>query len=303
LFYYGRMVIKIKWQIGMIVATVIGITPLAEALAQPPKVPDVTKAPSVTRMSSKSVTKEKAPDKAAEKPPPKPKAAPPPPPEPVIPVDAPSHVLDLTNWKLTLPIDTPHAGVPDEIKQPELASFVLHPYFWRSGGGVVFRAHAGGVTTANSGYPRSELREMAAGGSQNASWANTAGSHSMTIRQAITHVPDAKPHVVAGQIHDGSDDVIMIRLEGSRLFVEGSSNDLGELDPNYALGTPFTVQVIAQDGQIYVHYNGAHKVSYARAGGDFYFKAGCYTQSNPSRGDAPGAYGEVIIYSLHVSHS
>lgn len=299
--YYGSMAIRIKWQLGMIVATVIGVTPLAEALAQPPKIPDVAKPSKVTRTSSKSVTKEKPPEKP--QPAPKPKTAAPPPPAPVIPAEAPSQVLDLTNWKLTLPVDTPHAGVPDEIKQPELASFVLHPYFWRSGGGVVFRAHAGGATTANSGYPRSELREMTAGGSQNASWSNTAGSHSMTIRQAITHVPDVKPHVVAGQIHDGSDDVVMIRLEGTRLFVEGSSNDLGELDPNYALGTPFTVQVIAQDGHIYVHYNGVPKVTYARAGSGFYFKAGCYTQSNPSRGDAPGAYGEVIVYGLHVSHT
>lgn len=286
----------------MIVATVIGITPLAEALAQPPKAPDVVKG-SVTRTSSKSVTKEKPAEKPSEKATPKPKPVPPsPPPTPVIPPDAPSQVLDLTNWKLTLPIDTPHAGLPDEIKQPELASFVLNPYFWRSGGGVVFRAHAGGATTGNSSYPRSELREMAAGGSQNASWSNTSGSHSMIIRQAITHVPDVKRHVVAAQIHDGSDDVIMIRLEGTRLFVEGSSKDLGELDANYALGTPYTVQIVAQDGQIYVHYNGVLKVTYARAGAGFYFKAGCYTQSNPPRGDAPSAYGEVIIYSLQVHH-
>jgi hypothetical protein len=295
------MKIKIIFQLGMIVVTAIGMTPLVAALGPAPKVVDVSKNPA--RTSSKSVTKKPAdqPKKAAT-PPPKP-LAPPPPPVPAVPPDAPSKVLDLANWKLALPVDTPHAGTPDEITQPELATFSLSPYFWASGGGAVFRAHAGGATTKNSSYPRSELREMTAGGSQSASWSNAQGVHSMTIRQAITHVPDAKPHVVAGQIHDASDDVIMIRLEGNRLFVEGDGDDLGLLDPNYSLGTVFTVQVIARDGRIQVHYNGALKVDYAHSGSGYYFKAGCYTQSNPSRGDAPSAYGEVIIYGLNVSHS
>jgi hypothetical protein len=33
-----------------------------------------------------------------------------------------------------------------------------------------------------------------------------------------------------------------------------------------------------------------------------HFKAGCYTQSNTSHGDAPTAYGEVIIFGLSVTH-
>jgi poly(beta-D-mannuronate) lyase len=298
--YYRYMRIKIICQLGMIVITIIGMTPLVKALGSASTVTDVPKGS--THTSSKSVTKKSTnqPPKKAVTPPPKPAA---PPPVPSVPADTPSSVLDLTNWKLALPVDTPHAGTPDEITQPELATFSLNPYFWRSGGGIVFRAHAGGATTKNSRYPRSELREMAGGGSQPASWSNAQGVHTMTIRQAITHVPDNKPHVVAGQIHDASDDVIMIRLEGSRLFVEGDGDDLGLLDANYTLGTVFTVQVIARDGHIQIHYNGELKVDYAQSGSGYYFKAGCYTQSNPSKGDAPGAYGEVVIYSLQVSHS
>ena len=33
-----------------------------------------------------------------------------------------------------------------------------------------------------------------------------------------------------------------------------------------------------------------------------YFKAGCYTQSNESKGDKPESYGEVVIYKLVVEH-
>ena len=39
------------------------------------------------------------------------------------------------------------------------------------------------------------------------------------------------------------------------------------------------------------------------AGDGWYFKAGTYTQSNVERGDAPDAAGQVVIYSLGVTHS
>jgi poly(beta-D-mannuronate) lyase len=215
----------------------------------------------------------------------------------------PANVLNLTNWKLTLPIGS--KGDPQEITQPRLNQFALSPYFRVNAqkNGVVFQAPAGGVTTENSSYPRSELREMTAGGSREASWSDTSGTHVMTIRQAITHLPSAKPEVVAGQIHDDDGYVILIRLEGSRLFVEGDDENVGTLDSNYRLGTIFTVRVVAAGGHIKVFYNGAQKVDYARSGSQYYFKAGCYTQSNPSKGDSPSAYGQVIIYSLSVSHS
>ena len=54
------------------------------------------------------------------------------------------------NWKLTLPIETPHPGNPDEYLQPELASFSIDPYFLLSDAkdAVVFRGHAGGAKLA-----------------------------------------------------------------------------------------------------------------------------------------------------------
>ena len=113
------------------------------------------------------------------------------------------------------------------------------------GGGVAFRAPVGGATTGNSSYPRSELREMSADGRREAGWTNASGRHIMTINQAITATPRAKPHVVAGQIHGAEDDVVMIRLEGRRLFVESDGTDVGLLDPRYRLGTRFTVSIIA----------------------------------------------------------
>jgi len=216
----------------------------------------------------------------------------------------PAELLDLTSWKLTLPVETSHAGNPDEIRQPELAGFALAPFFHLTpeADGVVFRAPVDGATTSGSGYPRSELREMIADGSDEAGWSTTSGTHTLEIRQAITHLPEVKAHVVAGQIHDAEDDVIMIRLEGEHLFVEGGGDELATLDDAYELGTVFTVRIEAGEGRIRVYLDDVLKLDLAHEADGCYFKAGAYTQSNLEKGDKPGAYGEVVIYDLALSH-
>ncbi|HUS20598.1 MAG TPA: polysaccharide lyase family 7 protein [Aeromicrobium sp.] len=228
----------------------------------------------------------------------------------------PAQVLDLRRWKLTLPVGRP--GHPTEYRQPALGSLASGSYVRLAPDhGVAFRAPVGGATTGNSSYPRSELREMSADGQHEAEWTNATGRHAMTIDQAITATPQVKPHVVAGQIHDAEDDVVMIRLEGRRLFVESDGDDVGLLNPAYRLGTRFTVSIAATPAGIQVTYNpplrgssvaagGAPKsrtVTLRRVGRGWYFKSGCYPQSNPDRGDRPSAYGEVVIYALTVQHS
>ena len=216
----------------------------------------------------------------------------------------PSGVLDLTNWKLTLPVNTSHAGAPDEIVQPELNGFLDALYFHVNGArnGVVFKAHCGGYTTSGSGYPRSELREMIHNGVDRASWSTTSGTHTMEITQAITHLPDVKPHVVAGQIHDAADDVIVFRLEGTKLFIAENGKTGPVLTTNYHLGDIFTVKFVARNGGVECYYNGQYIYKYSVSTSGCYFKAGCYTQSNTSKGDAPSAYGEVVIYAVSVRH-
>jgi hypothetical protein len=216
----------------------------------------------------------------------------------------PSQVLSLVNWKLNLPINN-----AQEIKQPELKTFEDENYFYvnETQDGVVFNAPCQAdetdATTANSSYPRSELREMAYGGMAQANWTTGNGTHIMTIDEMITSTPEVKPHVVVGQIHDADDDVVMIRLEGSRLFVEAEGVDVGVLDEDYALGTRFTVEIKAENDVIEVSYNDELMVTYPVVKEGCYFKAGMYTQSNVSKGDAPDAYGEVVIYDLNVTHT
>ena len=215
----------------------------------------------------------------------------------------PGDLLDLTNWKLQLPVDTSRAGSPDEVKAPELASFSQGSYFNLNDAkdGVVFRAHAGGATTKNSKYPRSELREMTNHGEKNASWSTTSGTHTMALTEAITSVPSAKPHVTAAQIHNG-DDVIVIRLEGKRLFADHDGENLGDLDTDYRLGTVYTVKFVASGGRINVFYNDVLRIKHSAKTTGNYFKIGAYTQSNTSKGDKAGAYSEVVVYDLQVTH-
>ena len=211
----------------------------------------------------------------------------------------PGRLLDLKNWKLTLPIG--QKGKPEEIHGPDLSSFTNQ--FFRlneAENGVVFTANAGGVTTSGSSYPRSELREM--NGTEKAAWDSTAGTHTLDVCEAITKTPTAKPEVVSAQIHDTEDDVLQIRLEGTTLSVQYDDGK-GEavLDPAYRLGTPFRVTIVVTADGIAVSYNGEHKTDIKKSGSGWYWKVGAYVQSNPGKGEAPDAVGEVVVYSLDMS--
>ena len=213
----------------------------------------------------------------------------------------PGDVLDLSNWYLTLP--TGRERDPDDVYQPALATYV-GSYFRLNDtrDGVVFTANAGGVTTPGSSYPRSELREMSGG--NKASWSNVRGTHTLCVRQAVTRLPQVKPHVVTAQIHDAEDDIMMVRLEGERLIAEYRDGN-GEvvIDPAYRLGTPYDLRIVAADSRVEVYYNGELKGDIPESGSGWYFKSGSYVQSNTDRGDRPDAVGEVVIYSLQVTHS
>ncbi|MFA6973727.1 MAG: polysaccharide lyase family 7 protein [Parcubacteria group bacterium] len=219
----------------------------------------------------------------------------------------PAQVLNLANWKQTLP--TGASGKPREIKAPSLSTFADAQCFRvnDSADGVVFRAAVNGVTTSGSSYPRSELREMSANGTSQASWSTSSGTHSMFIDAAITAVPKTKKHVVLGQIHDASDDVIVIRLEYPKLFVDINGQEGPTLDSNYKLGKRFTVKFVAAGGKIQIYYNGSAAPSYtlSKKTSGCYFKAGAYTQSNCSKEKdcSSNNYGEVVIHKLDVQHS
>ena len=218
----------------------------------------------------------------------------------------PADVLDLSAWKVQLPIGAEED--PDEVTQPALATYAVDPWFRADDAcdGVLFRSAVNGVTTGGSSYPRSELREMTADGSDEAGWSATSGTHTMVVREAITALPADKPHVVAGQIHDGDDDVTVFRLEGTKLYVtKGDTTHHKLVDDDYVLGTPFEAKFVVSGGSIRAYYNGVLQTTISASFPDGYFKAGAYTQANCGNSDPCGDsnYGEVVIHDIAVTHS
>jgi hypothetical protein len=222
----------------------------------------------------------------------------------------PAQVLDLSGWKLALPVAAPGSSVAREVTQPELAHFSSGD-FEVVGDAVAFRAPVGGATTKGSHYPRSELREMQPGGTREASWSTTSGTHVLVLREAVTHLPVAKPQVVTAQVHGASDDIMEVLADGTRRDSAGNysicvrlngARQSTCLDDHYRSGQFFTLRVVATGGHIFVSYNGTQVLDLVASASGCYFKAGAYTQSNPSKGDRPNAYGEVLISSLKVQH-
>lgn len=224
----------------------------------------------------------------------------------------PSQIINLTNWKITLPYGTKDSpDSPLEIKQPQLAVFSISPWFRLNidGTGIVFRAPVNGITTSGSNYPRSELREMTSNGQERASWSPTKGTHTMIVDEAIIAVPTTKKHIVVAQIHDGSDDVIVIRLDYPKLYINVDGKSAYTLNSNYVLGERFTIKYVVTGGITSVYYNKSSKPVYVltKKYSEAYFKAGAYTQSNC---DTEGKdslcnennFGEMVIYNLVVQH-
>jgi hypothetical protein len=216
----------------------------------------------------------------------------------------PAQVLDLRRWKLTLP--TGSDGDPKEVSQPALATFVSPPWFRPTDdcSGVAFRAAVDGLTTKGSSYPRSELREMGDGGAA-ASWSSTSGTHTLTVTEAFTKLPQGKPHLVGAQIHDASDDISVFRLEGSNLYItDGDNSHYKLVTNNYALGTKYQAKYVVSGGTVKAYYNGELQASLTKSFSNAYFKAGAYTQANCEKVSPcdDNNYGETVIYQFEVTH-
>lgn len=83
--------------------------------------------------------------------------------------------INLSNWKVTLPI-----GNPTEVKPPEILNYaaneILKPFMYNDSikGALVFYTYPG-ASTANSSYSRTELREQMVPGSNSTNWTFSQG--------------------------------------------------------------------------------------------------------------------------------
>lgn len=228
--------------------------------------------------------------------------------------DTPHDVLPMDYWKITMPFtsangntdgNTNNAGEVDW--SDGLSSYERSPYFTNSGCNYVqFRAHVGGATTNGSGYPRTELREMNYRGNE-ASWSSGSGTHTMEVDLRVTALPPVKSHITIAQIHDGDDDVITFRLEGSKLFLEIDGSDGPTATSSYSLGQRVKLKFVVSNNQTRAYYNGSlfHTLNKSYSGA--YFKTGAYVQSacagdKDVSGESCSSYGEVEIFDIYLDH-
>jgi hypothetical protein len=178
---------------------------------------------------------------------------------------------------------------------------------------VVFQANAGGVTTENSDYPRSEGREMAGdpGSWIKAEWSSSE-PHALEWEGAIDASDlEARPRLVGAQIHGGGDDVLQLMLhETDGLGIMHRDGKAWEsLDPDYVHGQRVTVKIVVvprpdqgeEDGTdlIQVYYQGRLAAEIDARGTSWYWKVGAYVQSSPKKsGERPDAVGRVVIWRL-----
>lgn len=222
----------------------------------------------------------------------------------------PADTINLArHWRLQLPVDNPNqsGSQPLEISQPQLDGYTHNPWYVANSSctGIRFRNAVNAVTTPNSTYGRSELRETRADGTGGASWSSTSGTHTMVVNQAFTRLPATKQHVVAGQIHDGNDRSTF-RLEGRNLYVTRDNDARYHLvTSDYTLGTRFEAKFVVSGGNIRAYYNGVLQTTIPVSFTTGYFKAGVYTLANCTNSSPcdTSNYGEVVIYGLSVTHS
>ncbi len=144
--------------------------------------------------------------------------------------------IDLSNWKVTLPI-----GNPTEIEPPAIVNYATNPvlqkYMYNDSidGSLVFYTSPGSTTT-NSKYSRTELREQLVAGSNKVNWTFAQGGQ---MRGRL------KVQSVSGE--EGNRDRIIVMQIHGRLTDE-QRDLIGEDDNN----APPVLKIYWDDGKINV---------------------------------------------------
>ncbi|MFC4033953.1 polysaccharide lyase family 7 protein [Streptomyces polygonati] len=224
---------------------------------------------------------------------------------------APGGNFNLSVWELQEPIGSP--GSPTTISSSRLqgSGGFQDSYFYTDGsdGAMTFWAPEKGVTTPNSNYARSELREMNTNGSA-ADWA-LSGTHRLN---ATLRVVSVTSNVCVGQIHLGSGGsstkpLIELYYHSNGDVVAGIENspDGGQNTHtvgHVAVGTKWSYTIGVSGGNtIDLTVNGS--TTHYAIPSSFnpyhqYFKAGSYNQSSS---DSTTNGARVAFYGLTVSHS
>ncbi len=206
--------------------------------------------------------------------------------------------IDLSHWKVTLPI-----GKPTEVSPPEILNYatneILKPFFYNDSikGALVFYTYPN-ASTANSSYSRTELREQLVPGSNSTNWTfakggtmkgtlevaemskDPSGNYYRTIvmqihgiltntQKALIGAPDnnappmLKIYWVNGQVRVKTKVLKDLNATDTEMLHEDAwGDDAGYTFPEYVGFDKFTLEVKVSNGKMEVILNEKASVVY-----------------------------------------
>jgi hypothetical protein len=217
--------------------------------------------------------------------------------------------IDLSDWNLTLPSGP--QGDPTVVSTSQLVAGYSSAYFSQDSTGLHFFAPVTGVHTANSSYPRSELRETHPDGSLY-NWHVGDDNASLTATLAVTQIPSTGK-VIVGQIHgvENGEPLVKLQYDNGKLEAlirnkpDDSSSPSTTLATGIALGQSFSYAInVSESGVMSIYINGTLALtdpldpSWDSIG--LYYKAGAYVQDN----SGPSTEGAAVTFTaLSVTHT
>lgn len=169
----------------------------------------------------------------------------------------------------------------------------------------------GKTTSANTKYPRAELRELELDGVTRASWDGRKGEHRFRGVSRVMKLPKLKPWCVVAQIHDGKSDLIRLQTEavsGRLALVARSTPPNSDTEKrttvrsSYSIESPieWEFEVINGFGRLFLGDEEVEQFPAAVSG--CYFKCGAYLQSNLDIEKDPTQQGVVDIAPGYLNH-
>lgn len=251
--------------------------------------------------------------------------------------------IDFSNWKVTLPIPRSD-GKPLEVSPPDILSFstneTLKPFMYNDStdGSVVFYTYPG-VTTTNTSYSRTELREQMVPGSNSVNWTFAEGGkmvgtlsvpeisknddgdfHRTMIMQIHGRLTDQQRNLI-GQSDNNAPPVLKVFWRDNKVYVRTKQlkdttttyeqmldKDAWEDDDGKyfarTVGTDtFKLEVVASDGKMTVTLDDSETFVYEgvhmRYWGIF---ENYFKAGNYLQTTDAGAFARVKYYNLEVSH-
>ena len=246
--------------------------------------------------------------------------------------------IDLSNWKVTLPI-----GNPTEVIPPQILNYAtnetLKPFMYNDSikGALVFYTYPGASTT-NSSYSRTELREQMVPGSNHTNWTFSQGGNmkgTLAMSEITKDADDDYHRSIIMQIHgrltneqrdlineDDNNAPPMLKIywtngkvrvktkvlnnlnatDTEMLYTSAWGDDAGYTFPEYVGFDKFTLEVKVSEGRMEVIMNGVSKVYddiHIQKWGIF---ENYFKAGNYLVTQDIGANAKVEYYKLEVSH-